>query len=83
MVGADIKAGRAGGPCPYASPPERRRGGGPPPFLVSTPAFLVPIEEALRQESGLAVLAWFPNCLIVKSVKPLSVKPSVTGGVTL
>ena len=31
---------------------------------------LVASEEALRQEPGLASLARFPNCLIVKGVKP-------------
>ena len=35
-------------------------------------------EEALRREPGLASLARFPNCLIVKSVKPASVTPLVT-----
>ena len=35
-------------------------------------------EEALRREPGLASLARFPNCLIVKSVKPSSVTPDVT-----
>ena len=35
-------------------------------------------EEALRQEPGLASLARFPNCLLVKSVKPPSVTPAVT-----
>lgn len=35
-------------------------------------------EEALRREPGLATLARFPNCLLVKSVKPPSVTPAVT-----